>query len=113
MNGIEAGSLVIVHCSNPREKMWGVLMRLDAVGAVVRGMDLNSVEDWLRQASSDAIPIMGPSTFFVPTHRVQRIDLEETGGPIPSYGERYADACGRDVRQALFGQESESERSDA
>ena len=49
MTGIEPGSLVVINCSNPREKFWGLLIRLDPVGAVIRGLDLNSVEDWLRQ----------------------------------------------------------------
>ena len=41
--GIGEESLVIVHCGNPREKMWGVVVRLDAVGLVLRGLDLESV----------------------------------------------------------------------
>jgi hypothetical protein len=113
MNGIESGALVIVHCSSPREKMWGVLVRLDAIGVVVRGMDLNSVEDWLLQERTNGDTLIGPSTYFLPTHRIQRIDLEESGGPVPTFAERYADSCGRDVREVLIGHDEEAERSDA
>ena len=49
MDGVDNGSLVVIHCANPREKMWGVLQRLDKAGVVIRGLDLESVEDWLRQ----------------------------------------------------------------
>ena len=103
MDDVVPGSLVVVHCTNPREKVWGVLVRLDPVGAVVRGLELDSVEDWLVQERSGADGLIRPFTFFVPLHRVVRIDLEEGGGVVPGYGERYRDACGRDVRQALGG----------
>ena len=38
VDGIAEGSLVILHCGNPREKMWGLLVRLDGVGVVVGGV---------------------------------------------------------------------------
>jgi hypothetical protein len=106
MNGIDSGSLVIVHCTNPREKLWGVLVRLDAVGVVVRGMDIDSVEDWLRQERSGAPRLIGPSTCLVPTHRIVRIDLDESTGAVQGYGDRYASACGREAREALSGQDA-------
>ena len=98
---IGEGALVIIHCANPREKMWGAVTRLDAVGVVLRGLDLESVEDWLRQERAGAESLIGPTTFFVPMHRVLRIDLDETGPAVESYGDRFLAACGRDVREAL------------
>ena len=100
---IEKGSLVVLHLSNPREKMWGILQRLDAVGVVVRGLDLESVEDWLRQERAGEDRLIGPSTFFVPLHRVLRIDLDESTMTVDSYGDRYRAACGCDVRDILLG----------
>jgi hypothetical protein len=102
MEGVEKGSLVIVHCGNPREKMWGVLQRLDGVGVVIRGLDLDSVEDWLRQERAGADRMIGPTTFFLPMGRVLRIDLDESTAAVDGYGDRYLTACGRDVREALF-----------
>ena len=95
------GALVILHCGNPREKMWGLVKRLDEVGVVLRGLDLDSVEDWFRQERAGVESLIGPTTFFVPMHRVLRIDLDESGPAIESYGDRFAAACGRDVREAL------------
>ena len=80
---------MILHCGNPREKMWGVIVRLDQAGVVVRGLDLDSVEDWMR-------------TFFVPMHRVQRIDLDESTTVVASYSDRFEAACGRNAREALL-----------
>jgi hypothetical protein len=113
MTGIDPDSLVVVNCANPREKVWGVLMQLDAVGAVIRGLDLNSVEDWLSQERNHGDSLITPGTFLIPTHRILRIDLEECGGPVESFGDRYAAACGRDVRDALLGRLREPEQCDA
>lgn len=103
MNDIDVGALVIVHCREPREKLWGVLVRLDGVGLVLRGLDLDSVEDWLRQERSGGDRLIAPSTCFLPTHRIARVDLDESGVAVASFGDRYAEACGRDVREALMG----------
>ncbi len=103
MSGISVGDVVVVHCREPREKLWGLLQRLDGVGVCVRGMDLGSVEDWLIQEGSDSESVLGPSTFFLPLHRVQRMDLDESqAGGVVAFAERYRRACGRDVRDALL-----------
>jgi len=99
---IETGSLIVLHCTDPREKHWGLLLKIDEVGAVVRGLDLDTVEDWLAQERSGADPLIAPSTFFVPTRRIVRIDLDESGPVVAGYADRYRNECGRDVRQALI-----------
>lgn len=106
--GVGEGSLVILHCSAPREKMWGLMVRLDGAGVVVRGLDLASVEDWLRQERSGGESLITPTTFFVPMHRVQRIDLEESTGAVESFGDRFEAACGRSARQALLAPGSDN-----
>ena len=98
---VREGALVILHCGSPREKMWGAVMRLDAVGVVLRGLDLETVEDWLRQERAGGERLIWPTTFFVPMHRVLRIDLDEPGPAVASYGDRFLAACGRDVHEAL------------
>jgi hypothetical protein len=103
MEQIEVGSLVILHCAQPKEKIWGVLVRIDAIGIVIRGLDLSSVEDWLEQERQQAEPMIGPSTQLVPMHRVERIYLDESTPVIDSYSDRYRAACGIDVRDALNG----------
>ena len=100
---IEVGALVVVHCTNPREKQWGLLIRMDELGVVLRGLDLESVEDWLAQERGGGDPLIAPSTFFVPTHRVIRLDLDESGPVVAGYGDRFTRECGRDVRMALAG----------
>ena len=101
---IEEGAVVIISCGNPREKLWGVLLRLDSVGAVIRGLDINSVEDWLRQEISGSEPMIGPSTVFVPSRRIERIFLDESSGGARSFQDRYREACGGDVRDILVAE---------
>jgi len=101
---IDEGALVVVHCRAPKEKIWGLLLRLDTAGVTVRGFDINSVEDWLRQEIRGAEPVIGPSTVFLPTHRLERISLDESTGAVRSVADRFREACGRDVCEALVAQ---------
>jgi hypothetical protein len=103
------GSLVVVHLANPREKIWGLLVRIDAPGVVLRGLDLDTVEDWLAQERSAGEPLIVPSTCFVPSHRLVRIDLDESGPVHSGYGDRFLREVGRDVRRALLGADGSGE----
>ena len=101
MSSVDVGSVVIVHCRDPKEKFWGLLQRLDAVGVALRGLDLGGVEDWLRQEAAGGERLLTPSTLFIPMHRIQRIDLDEAVGPVAAYSDRYRDIDGCDVREIL------------
>jgi hypothetical protein len=109
MDGIGTGSMVIVNCSNPREKMWGAVVQLDSSGVVIRGLDLGAIDDWLRQERSGGEALIGPSSFFLPMHRVVRIDLDESRGAVESLADRFRAACGRDIRDVLFGSDGSDE----
>jgi hypothetical protein len=100
---IATGAMVVVHCQSPKEKLWGLLLRLDSVGVVIRGLDLNSVDEWIRQQREMGSGLISPSTQFVPMHRLERIYLDEPGSGFEGYGQRYASLCGGDVRRALIG----------
>ena len=101
MSTVGEGALVLMHCSNPREKLWGLVLRLDAVGVVLRGLDLNTVEDWMRQEAGDRERLIGPSTVFVPMPRVERLYLDEHSGAVESLGERFRGMTGRDACDVL------------
>jgi hypothetical protein len=100
--GLEAGDLVIVHCLAPKEKLWGVLLRLDPVGALLRGLDLATVDDWIVQERVQPAGAIAPSTVFIPMHRVERIYLDESSSVVESYGDRFRTTCGSDPVEALI-----------
>ncbi len=101
ITGIEAGSLVILHCQNPKEKLWGALVRLDTVGTVIRGLDLNSVEDWMRQERDGSDRLIMPTTQFYPMHRIERMYLDESSAAFEGFGDRFRATCGHDASDAL------------
>jgi Bacterial regulatory protein, Fis family len=89
-------SAVIVNLQNPKEKVWGVLLAVQASGITVQGIDLNSFDDWSR-AVARGDREMGLSTVFFPIHRVERVNVDETVGSILSLVETFESRTGQDV----------------
>jgi len=98
---VVAGEAVLLYLREPQEKLWGVLRRLDATGAVLEGLDLGSFDTWLGQLERDEDDIVGPSIFFVPMLRVEKILLDRSSGPLPSLAERFEQRIGRTVQELL------------
>ncbi|MCP4901847.1 MAG: hypothetical protein GY906_33195 [bacterium] len=96
---------MIAYLMNPKERIWGVLIRHDTMGIVLRGLDLNSIEDWIAQERSGSEKLITPSTQFVPTHRLERIYADERSGNVDSCGERFTALCNRDAREVLLSNE--------
>lgn len=88
-----AGSIVIVTLNMPREKFWGALLALTPAGASLRGVDLNSIDDFARQVrAGDQV---SANMVFFPMHRIERIELDARNGEIPSLQERFEMKAGR------------------
>ncbi len=98
------GAVVLVTLSSPREKFWGVLLEVSAVGISLRGLDLNSFEDFVHlvRAGEPA----SPAAVFFPMHRVERMEADEHSGDIPSLKERFQEKTGRPLAY-LFGRYGE------
>jgi hypothetical protein len=90
---IQPGACVIVSLHEPKEKFWGVLEEINAAGAFVRGIDLNSYEELLRMLAHGEEGIY-PATIFFPLRRVERVLLDETAGPVQSLVERFEERTG-------------------
>ena len=93
------GALVIVTLGNPREKFWGAILELTPAGLSMRGIDLNSFDDFARLVR-EGEPVAASAVFF-PMHRVERIELDARSGDIPSLAERFAAKSGRELRTVL------------
>lgn len=98
---IARGSPVVVYLHSPREKMWGLLLDLNASGAFVRGIDLNTFDDWIMMIVRGERNI-GLSHVFLPMWRVERIALDESIDDIPSLSDRFHSRVGLTV-QEYFG----------
>ncbi len=93
------GAVVLVTLNSPREKFWGAVLELTPAGLGVRGIDLNSLDDFARLLRDDE-PAAAGAVFF-PMHRIERIELDTRNGAIPSLAERFAAKSGRDAAQFL------------
>jgi hypothetical protein len=103
-------SAVLVSLQNPKEKFWGVVLSVQTSGITVRGIDLNSFDDWSRGvAKGDGD--MGLSTTFFPIHRVERVTVDETVGSALSLAETFEARVGEDVWSFLGLKLGESRRS--
>lgn len=98
---LQRGSAVIVYLQAPKEKVWGLLVSIGAAGVCVRGLDIRVFDDWMRQEARGDEPLIGVGTLFYPMARVERLELDETIGPVPSYSARFAEHVGRSVEEVL------------
>ena len=90
-----SGQLVLVTLNNPREKFWGMLLSLDPAGVSVRGVDLQSLDDFTQLVKSGEAATA--SVVFFPMHRVQKIEEDRHNGELPSLGEQFRAHTGVDV----------------
>lgn len=102
---MDLNSIVVVSLQNPREKVWGELVALNAAGITVRAIDLNSFDDFVRQVLHPDGDRVGLPTLFFPMQRVERIALDEPSGSIPSLADVFEQKAGRSLKAylALFG----------
>jgi hypothetical protein len=91
------GAPVILYLQAPREKIWGLLVSLTPAGIVVRGLDLVVFDDWMRQEARGEDSGLGLSTIFYPMGRIERMERDESIGPLTSYADRFSREVGRNV----------------
>lgn len=101
IEGFERSALIILNLVNPKEKFFGVLSALSPAGVTMRGINLDSFDDWVRQVARDDEPNLDLITMFVPLFRVERIFLDEPSGSIKSYAQRFEDSVGQPIRTFL------------
>ncbi len=104
---LTAGDPVVVYLQVPKEKVWGLLVSLGTAGIVVRCIDLAAFDDWMRQEARRDEPYLGLSTVFYPMSRVERMERDETTGPVVSYAERFRREVGVTVRQVIGLEDAE------
>jgi hypothetical protein len=89
------GTPVLVYLHSPREKVFGALVALEPAGVVVRGLDLLSLEDWMRQEVRGETSGLGLASVFYPLWRVERIERDESVGELEGLADRFRRLTGR------------------
>ena len=90
-------STVVVNLHTPREKFWGQMIELNSSGVTIRGVDLSSFDEWLNQLSRQS-PV-GLATIFFPLYRIEKIELDEPMGEIPSLSAMFRHKTGLSFRK--------------
>jgi hypothetical protein len=104
---LDEGAPVVLYLRDPKEKVWWILVSLATAGLVVRGIDVQVFDDWMRQEARRDEELLGLTTLFYPMHRVERMERDETLGPLQSYADRFAREVGRTVLEAARGREED------
>jgi hypothetical protein len=98
---VELNSIVIVSLTSPKEKIWGQVLLLEAKGVTVRGIGIEAFDDFIRQVIQQEETGVSLNTVFFPMHRVERINVDEPSGSIPSLSQRFHDKAGLTIQEYL------------
>lgn len=98
---MEINSIVIVSLAAPKEKVWGQLVALSPAGVTVRGIEIDSFDDFLSQVLNQEEATVGMATAFYPMHRVERIACDEPCGTLPSLADRFRAKVGLAIQEYL------------
>jgi len=80
---INAGTPILIVLHSPREKYWGLLDEINSAGVFLRGLDLNSFDEWIRSVIHKE-PFIGVGSMFFPMWRVERVAKDESVGGVLS-----------------------------
>ena len=106
-------SAVIANLHSPREKIWGILLSINNHGIILRGIDINSFEDWSRAVMNPSInEAIGLSTMFIPMIRLEKVIADETTGSLKSFSQKFRDRVGKEVLEFANLPEEENSRFD-
>ena len=94
--GIMRGSPVVLYLHTPREKLWGLVLQINASGVFLRGIDLNTFDDWTQMLAKGERNI-GLNHVFFPMWRIERIALDERIDDIPSLADKFHERVGLSI----------------
>jgi hypothetical protein len=98
---MELNTIVILSLAAPKEKVWGQLVALNSAGVTVRGIALDSFDDFVRQIINQEETTVGMALEFFPMHRVERIASDDPSGTLPSLSDRFYERVGVTIQEYL------------
>ena len=99
---VEPGSIIVVDLENPREKHLGALLELSPAGLWIKGINLDSFDQWLREVVENSSQTVAAATSFFPMLRIGRITLDQSTGGIPSYEEIVLQRLGSEIKDLFY-----------
>lgn len=98
--GLEPGTPVLIYLHSPREKVFGALLSLEQSGVALRGLDIVSLEDWMRQEIRGETSGLGLSSAFYPMWRIERMEQDESTDELEGLADRFERLTGRSFVEA-------------
>ena len=84
-----SGQLVVVVLREPRERLWGRLLGLEAAGIAIRGVELFPWEEILALVKRGEFDQVALGTRFFPMHRLESLYLDEPSSGVGSLAEEF------------------------
>ena len=100
------GQLVVLMLREPRERLWGRLLGLEAAGIALRGLDVSPWDEVLSMVRRGEGEMVSLSSRFYPMHRVESFYLDEATSGVPSLGEVFQARTGMDPLEFLADPEA-------
>jgi hypothetical protein len=96
-----SGQLVVLVLREPRERVWGRLLGLEAAGVALRGVELTPWEEILSLVKRGEMDQVALGTRFIPMHRIESLYLDEPSSGVVSLGEEFQQRTGVDPQEFL------------
>jgi len=97
--------LVVVMLREPRERLWGRLLGVEAAGVALRGIDVSPWDEVMSLVRRGEAEMVALGSRFYPMHRVESLYLDEPSSGVPSLGEAFQVRTGRDPMDFLADRE--------
>ena len=94
-------SIVVVSLHSPKERIWGELLEMSVAGVTLRGIDLNSFDDFIREVRDPEGGLVGLPKLFFPMLRIERVALDEARGAAHSLADTFEQKVGRSLLDYL------------
>jgi hypothetical protein len=99
-SNMEAGEIVVLYLHSPKERIWGQIKSLNEIGVTLRGIDINSFEDWCRQIAKGEEGI-GLTTTLYPIYRIEKIIIDEEISGLQSLRDKFQELVGISIENYL------------
>lgn len=96
-----SGQLIVMVLREPKERLWGRLLGLEASGVALRGVELTPWEEILSLVKRGEQDQVALGTRFIPMHRIESLYLDEPSSGVESLACEFRQRTGVDPEEFL------------